>query len=59
MRPGDYLKDYANTPGEYAFDLMERAMKGTYDSYFPRPGTNINVSPSAPPSKPVTDPGGG
>lgn len=57
--PGDYLKDYANAPGNYAFDTMEKAMKGTYDKYFPKPGANITIAPSAPPSKPVTDPGGG
>jgi hypothetical protein len=56
--PGDYLKDYANTPGKYSIDLLDKAMKGTYQHYFPKPGTNTNVAPSAKPSKPVTDPGG-
>jgi hypothetical protein len=33
--PGDYMKDYAPNPGDYAFKVMERANAGTYDHYFP------------------------
>jgi len=39
--PGDYLKDYAPNPGDYAFKVMEKAKSGTYDHYFPGAGTQI------------------
>jgi hypothetical protein len=39
--PGDYMKDYAQKPGDYAFKVMERANAGTYDHYFPGAGTQI------------------
>lgn len=54
--PGDYLKDYAPNPGAYAFKVLDRAAKGTYDHYFPGAGAQITYSgqPSAPaaPAKP-------
>jgi len=39
--PGDYMKDYAPNPGDYAFKVMEKAKNGTYDHYFPGAGTQI------------------
>jgi hypothetical protein len=33
--PGDYLKDYAPNPGAYQLKLVEKAMNGTYEHYFP------------------------
>ena len=33
--PGDYLKDYAPRPGEYALKVIDSAAKGTYKHYFP------------------------
>jgi hypothetical protein len=39
--PGDYLKDYAPNPGAYALKVMDRAMKGTYEHYFPGAGAKI------------------
>ncbi len=55
--PGDYLKDYAPNPGDYAFKVMERANNGTYDHYFPGAGTQITYggpSPTGSPAKPAT-----
>jgi hypothetical protein len=48
--PGDYMKDYAQKPGAYAFKVMDRANKGTYDHYFPGAGTQITFAgqPAAP-----------
>ena len=48
--PGDYLKDYAPNPGGHALQVMDRAIKGTYDHYFPGAGSKItyNASPSQP-----------
>ena len=34
--PGDYLKDYAQKPGAYALEVMDKAGKGTYGHYYPR-----------------------
>lgn len=39
--PGDYLKDYAPNPGRYALRLLDRALKGLYEHYFPPPGTRL------------------
>jgi len=39
--PGDYLKDYAPNPGDYAFKVLEKTKAGTYDHYFPGAGTQI------------------
>ena len=33
--PGDYLKDYAQKPGEYSLKVIDAAGKGTYKHYFP------------------------
>ena len=48
--PGDYLKDYAQKPGDYAFKVLDSAAKGTYAHYFPGAGAKITYSgqPSAP-----------
>jgi hypothetical protein len=45
--PGDYMKDYAQNPGDYAFKVMERANEGTYEHYFPGAGAKITYG--APP----------
>lgn len=34
--PGDYLKDYAPRPGEYALQVIDKAGKGTYERYYPK-----------------------
>ena len=39
--PGDYLKDYAPDPGKYALAVVDRAVKGSYDHYFPGAGARI------------------
>ena len=46
--PGDYMKDYAPNPGDYAFKVMERAKDGTYEHYFPGAGAKITYG--APPA---------
>ena len=33
---GDYLKDYAPTPGPYALTVIDKAAKGTYEHYYPQ-----------------------
>jgi hypothetical protein len=33
--PGDYMKDYAQRPGEYALKVVDQASRGTYKHYFP------------------------
>lgn len=33
--PGDYLRDYAQRPGDYALKVIDKAGKGTYERYFP------------------------
>jgi hypothetical protein len=35
------MKDYAQAPGAYAFKVMDKANKGTYEHYFPGAGTAI------------------
>ncbi|MCR4339353.1 MAG: hypothetical protein NUW01_05640, partial [Gemmatimonadaceae bacterium] len=35
--PGDYLRDYAPNPGAYALKVLDKAAKGTYEHYFPKP----------------------
>ena len=37
--PGDYMRDYAQKPGEYALRVVEKAVAGTYEHYYPAPGT--------------------
>jgi hypothetical protein len=44
--PGDYMKDYAPDPGGYALKVLDRAMKGTYDHYFPGAGEKITFNAS-------------
>jgi hypothetical protein len=39
--PGDYLKDYAPNPGDYAFKVLDKTKNGTYEHYFPGAGTQI------------------
>ena len=34
--PGDYLKDYAARPGDYALKVVDKAGKGTYEHYYPK-----------------------
>ena len=34
--PGDYFKDYAAKPGEYALRIIDKAEKGTYEHYYPK-----------------------
>lgn len=33
--PGDYMRDYAPNPGAYSLKVLDKAMKGTYEHYFP------------------------
>jgi len=49
--PGDYLKDYAPNPGDYAFKVMEKANNGTYEHYFPGAGSQITLGAPAAPAK--------
>jgi hypothetical protein len=49
--PGDYLKDYAPAPGKYAFAVMDKANKGTYEHYFPGAGQQITYGQQ--PAKPA------
>jgi hypothetical protein len=51
--PGDYLKDYAPNPGNYSLMVLDKAMKGTYEYFYPPAGTRMTVSPSAPQSPPT------
>jgi hypothetical protein len=46
--PGDYLKDYAPNPGKYALEVVDKAMKGTYEHYFPGAGGKITLGPTTP-----------
>jgi hypothetical protein len=48
--PGDYLKDYAPNPGDYAFKVMQKANDGTYEHYFPGAGAQITVGGQQPTS---------
>ncbi|HTM24407.1 MAG TPA: hypothetical protein VL225_04385 [Vicinamibacterales bacterium] len=59
--PGDYMKDYAPNPGDYAFKVMEKANAGTYDHYFPGAGAQITYGgqPGTAPAKPAKTSGGG
>jgi hypothetical protein len=50
--PGDYLKDYAPDPGKYAIGLMNRAINGSYDHYFPGAGSKITYSGTVPAPQP-------
>src|SRR5262245_41987447 len=52
---GDYLKDYAPAPGDYAFTVMQKANAGTYDHYFPGAGAQITYG--QPPAKTGAKPG--
>ena len=51
--PGDYLKDYAQNPGEYSLKVLDSATKGTYKHYFPQkaPATNGGTQKPAPDRK--------
>jgi hypothetical protein len=59
--PGDYMKDYAPNPGDYAFKVMEKANAGTYEHYFPGAGAQITygAQPGTAPAKPAKTSGGG
>jgi hypothetical protein len=48
--PGDYMRDYAPNPGAYSMKVLDKAMKGTYEHYFPPVGTNTTMKASAPTS---------
>jgi hypothetical protein len=48
--PGDYMRDYAPNPGKHALGVMDKAMKGTYEHYFPPAGANTTMKASAPTS---------
>jgi hypothetical protein len=56
--PGDYMKDYAPNPGDYAFKVMEKANAGTYEHYFPGAGSQITFGQPAP-AKPAGSKTGG
>jgi len=47
--PGDYLRDYAPKPGEYALKVLDKANTGTYERYFPAQ-TKTSTPPA--PAKP-------
>lgn len=48
--PGDYLKDYAPHPGDYALRVLDSAAKGTYKHYFPVVAPPVRSSgPQKPP----------
>jgi hypothetical protein len=51
--PGDYLKDYAPNPGAHALAVMDRAIKGAYDHYFPGAGSKITFYNGAPAPAPA------
>jgi hypothetical protein len=62
--PGDYMKDYAPNPGDYAFKVMEKANAGTYEHYFPGAGSQITYGGQQPAgttaaAKPAKNSGGG
>ena len=44
--PGDYLKDYAQNPGRYALQVLDKTTKGTYEHYFPTPGGKRLTTPT-------------
>ena len=46
--PGDYLKDYAPNPGKYALGVVDKAIKGNYEHYFPGAGAKITFNAPAP-----------
>ncbi len=48
--PGDYMKDYAPNPGDYAFKVMEKANGGNYEHYFPGAGSKITYGAPAKPA---------
>jgi hypothetical protein len=50
--PGDYLKDYAPNPGKYALQVLDKAMNGTYEHYFPGAGSKITLGSAASGSSP-------
>jgi hypothetical protein len=45
--PGDYMRDYAPNPGAYALKVVDKAMKGTYEHYFPGAGSKITYNAPA------------
>jgi hypothetical protein len=49
--PGDYMRDYAPNPGAYALKVMDKAVKGTYEHYFPGAGSKITYSAPAQPAR--------
>ena len=46
--PGDYLKDYAPNPGQYAIKVLEKANNGTYEHYFPKTPAQKTTSATPP-----------
>jgi len=52
--PGDYMKDYAQHPGDYAFKVMDKANAGTYEHYFPGAGSQITFGAQPPPGGKTT-----
>ncbi len=42
--PGDYMKDYAPDPWAYSKQVIDKAVNGTYEHYFPlrKPGAKTN-----------------
>ena len=52
--PGDYMKDYAPNPGDYAFKVMQKAADGTYEHYFPGIGSKITYNNLAQPAGTAT-----
>lgn len=49
--PGDYLKDYAQKPGEYSLKVLDSATKGTYKHYFPQKPPQSDGAQKPPPGR--------
>jgi hypothetical protein len=49
--PGDYMRDYAPDPGAYSLKVLDKAMKGTYEHYFPGAGSKITYGGSPSPAR--------
>jgi hypothetical protein len=45
--PGDYMRDYAPNPGAYALKVVDKAVKGQYEHYFPGVGSKITYNAPA------------
>ena len=47
--PGNYLRDYAPNPGQFALEVLRKANAGTYEHYFPpRTRSTTTAAPAHP-----------